>query len=336
MKLRLLFLTSLALVLPVSGAFAAAELSEYYYDWATAKEGASISSPCKTIPGLDITRILDPVKDQEMCIFADGVEQREEFTIDLGKVRPIGLVQFYMTRSAVYEGEVKRKPNSLTVSISTESAQGPWKQVYSLDPADVVMSFALDNVPARWLRFDLGVNKDGIGSRVWKVKVFKRYLLKSGPELMKEFHKQFKRDAAGLESFWKAVDEQRWEDACDAIIEHYSHAEPEPKGPVSDRVKAWVENTEGELGCQYKFDSSDWDWFRQKAECPSPPLGIRPGAYTILHLLTTAYACSGETLPASRPSGRRLTSSAGRTPATPSSSATPMRSRSRRGRSAIE
>ena len=47
---------------------------------------------------------------------------------------------------------------------------------------------------------------------------------------MKEFHTQFKRDAEGLGDFWKAVDAGKWEEACDALIEHYSHWPPEGKG----------------------------------------------------------------------------------------------------------
>jgi len=155
------------------------QLSEYYIDWATSKEGASVTSPCQTIPGLGIQRILDQVKGEDGCIFADGIEQREEFTIDLGKERQLGQVIFINSTSTVY-GEIKRVPNSLTISISTESAQGPWKTVFTQDPADITDSFALDNVPVRWLHFDLGVNKDGVGSRVGKVKIFKRYLLNSG------------------------------------------------------------------------------------------------------------------------------------------------------------
>jgi hypothetical protein len=279
----------------VSHAAVAAQLSDYYFDWATSKEGASITSPSKTISGLGIQKILDPVKGEEMCIFADGIEQREEFTADLGQERLLGEIVLEMTKSAVYEGEVKRKPNSYTVSISTTGPDGPWKEVYKRDPADVVDSFALDNVPARWVHVDLGVNKDGIGSRFGKLKIYKRYLLKSGPELMKTFSNEFRRDAEGLGDFWKAVDAQQWDVACDAIIEHYSHAEPEAKGKPSDRVKMWMDNTEENQGCVYKFDSADWDWFQQKVECPSPPLGIRPGAYTVLHLITTAYAATGDT-----------------------------------------
>ena len=106
---------------------------------------------------------------------------------------------FEMTLSTVYEGEVKRKPNMLRVEISTKAPDGPWTEVYKLDPADVNESFALDNVPARWVHFDLGMNTDGIGSRIRKAKIYKRYKLTPAPELMKEFHTQFKRDAAGLE-----------------------------------------------------------------------------------------------------------------------------------------
>ncbi|MDO8585624.1 MAG: alginate lyase family protein [Armatimonadota bacterium] len=293
---RILALAAVLLTLAfVTGAEATGQLTEYYIDWARSTEGASIASPCTTIPGLGIQKILDPVKGEDGCIFADGIEQREEFTIDLGKERQLGQIMFITTTSTVYEGELKRKPNSVTVGISNESAQGPWKTVYTRDPADVVDTFALDNVPARWLHFDLGVNKDGVGSRVSKVKIFKRYLLKPGPELMKTFHKEFRRDAEGLGDFWKAVDARQWDAACDAIIEHYSHAEPEPRGDASPRVKAWMQNVEGGEDCVYKFDSADWDWFQLKSECPHSPLGIRPGGYTILHLLTSAYAATGET-----------------------------------------
>ena len=272
----------------------AGQLSEYYIDYADTKQGASITSPSQVHPAEPrLENIITPAYHGSF-IFADGVEQREEFTIDLGQERKLGMFIFEMTHSTVYEGEVKRKPNSLTVDISTQSANGPWTRVYHLDPADVVMSFALEDVPARWVRFDLGVNTDGIGSRVRKVKIYKRYRLKTGPEIMKEFHKQFRRDAEGLGDFWKAVDEGRWEDACDAVIEHYSHWPPEGRGAASPRVKAWMENTNEEGGCVYKYDGPDWDWFRMKAECSHPSLGGPPGGATILHLLKSAYTATGD------------------------------------------
>ena len=85
-----LLVASLLMIVLATVAMAAAQLTEYYFDWATSKEGASITSPCKTIPGLGIQKILDPVKGEESCIFADGIEQREEFTIDLGQERKLG------------------------------------------------------------------------------------------------------------------------------------------------------------------------------------------------------------------------------------------------------
>ena len=42
---------------------------------------------------------------------------------------------------------------------------------------------------------------------------------------------------------------------------------PEAKGEASPRVKAWMENTVDDGGSIYQFDSADWDWFRQKSEC---------------------------------------------------------------------
>ncbi|MDO8585621.1 MAG: alginate lyase family protein [Armatimonadota bacterium] len=275
----------------ITGATAAGQLSEYYFDWATSKEGASITSPCKTLPGLDIKRILDHSKDEDGCIFADGIEQREEFTIDLGRERLLGQIIFVNTTAPVY-GEIKRVPNSLTVSISTKSAEGPWKTVYTKDPADVADSFTLDNVPVRWLHFDLGVNKDGVGSRVGKVKIFKRRLLKSGPELMKTFCTEFRRDADGLQDFWKAVDAQQWDAACDAIIGHYS--KPEPKGKIeqwlADTIRPWMKNTiEGR-----KFTSADWDWLQRRAETSSGAIGLPPGGSTVFALIATAYAKTGD------------------------------------------
>ena len=284
---------ALASVSPALAITKMGELSEYYIDYADVTQGASILSPCKSNPAAaQLESIITPRHD--FFIFADGVEQHEEFTIDLGQERKVGMFIFEQSNATVYGGEVKRKPNSLTVQISTASANGPWTQVYKLDPADVIMSFALENVPARWVRYDLGVNTDGIGSRVMKAKIYKRYQLASGPELTKEFYTQFRRDADGLADFWKAVDAQNWEQACDALIEHYSKWPPEGKGEASPRVAAWLRNEVEGSGVIYKFESADWDWFRQKIDCPQPTLGGRPGGATILHLLKTAYAATGD------------------------------------------
>ena len=269
------------------------ELSEYYIDYADVAQGATISSPCKLNPHAPVLEnIITPKHD--FLIFADGVEQREEFTIDLGQVRQLGQITFEMTNATVFNEEISRKPNKLIVEISAESANGPWTQVYKLDPADVIMSFALENVPARWVRFDLGVNTDGAGSRVLKAKIYKRYQLATATELMKQFHTQFKRDAEGLGDFWKAVDAGKWEDACDRLIEHFANWPPESKGKASPRVAAWMRNELEEGGCLYRFDSTDWDWFRLKPECDHGSLGGLPGGATILHLLKSSYAATGD------------------------------------------
>ncbi|MDO8588940.1 MAG: alginate lyase family protein [Armatimonadota bacterium] len=295
MKLTLtILIATLAIISPAVSLTKMGELSEYWLDYADVKQGATISSPCTANPEVPkLENIITPSRGG-FFIFADGVEQREEFTIDLGQERKVGMFIFEMTNTIVYEGEVRRKPNSLTVGISTQSKDGPWTRVYSQDPADVVMSFALENVPARWVRFDLGVNKDGIGSRVRKAKIYPRYLLLPGPELMKEFHTQFKRDAAGLGEFWQAVDAGTWEEACDLMIEHFAKWPDEPKGEASPRVSAWMNNEVEASGCIYKYDSADWDWYRLRAECPRQSQGAPPGASTILHLLKTAYAATGD------------------------------------------
>lgn len=268
-------------------------LSQYYTDYADVKMGAGISSPSKPHPDFKLESIITPSRDGTF-IFADGIEQREEFTIDLGQERKLGMFIFEMTDTIVYEGEVNRKPNSLTVEISTQSKDGPWTQVYHQDPADVVMSFALENVPARWVHFDLGVNTDGIGSRVRKAKIYPRYQLKSGPELMKEFYTQFRRDAPGLGEFWKAVDAQKWDEACDRLIEHFAEWPAEPKGEASPRVAQWMNNEVEAGGCIYKYSDTNWDWYRLKAECARQSQGSPPGASTILHLLKTAYTATGD------------------------------------------
>ena len=296
MKIRIfsILIVALVAVSPVLALTKFGELSEYYIDYADVKQGATISSPCKLNPDAPkLENIITPTY-KDFLIFADGVEQREEFTIDLGQERKLGMFIFEMTNTIVYGGEVSRKPNSITVEISTVSPNGPWTQVYKQDPADVVMSFALENVPARWIHVDLGVNTDGIGSRVRKLKIYKRYQLKPGPELMKEFCTQFKRDAPGLEEFWKAVDAQNWEEACDKLIEHFADWPPEGKGEASPRVAAWMRNEVEAGGVIYKYDSPDWDWYRLKAEAARQSQGEPPGASSILHLLKTAYAVTGD------------------------------------------
>ena len=296
MKLRI-FIVALAAITIISPALALTkfgEMSEYYIDYADVKQGATISSPCKLNPGAPmLENIITPTRES-FLIFADGPDQHEEFTVDLGQERKLGMFIFEMTNTIVYGGEVKRKPNSITIEISTVGPNGPWTQVYKQDPADVVMSFALENVPARWIHVDLGVNTDGIGSRVRKLKAYKRYQLKSGPELMKEFHTQFRRDAKGLEEFWKAVDAQNWEAACDKLIEHFADWPPEEKGAASPRVAAWMRNEVEAGGTLYKYDSPDWDWYRLKAEAARQSQGEPPGASTILHLLKSAYTATGD------------------------------------------
>jgi hypothetical protein len=284
---------TLAVVCPACALTEMGKLSEYYVDWTDTKQGATISSPSKLHPEFKLDSITTPGRDSTF-IFADGIEQREEFTIDLGQERKVGMFIFEMTNTIVYEGEVKRKPNSLTVEISTQSKDGPWAQVYHQDPADVVMSFALENVPARWVRFDLGVNRDGIGSRVRAARIYKRYKLKSGPELMKEFYTQFKRDAPGLAEFWKAVDAGKWDDACDRMIEHFAEWPPEAKGEASPRVAQWMNNEVEAGGCIYRYNDANWDWYRLRAECARQSQGSPPGASTILHLLKTAYTATGD------------------------------------------
>ena len=287
--LLILFVVSPALALTKMG-----ELSEYYIDYADVKQGATISSPCKANPHApNLENIITPLRES-FFIFADGPDQHEEFTIDLGQERMLGEIIFEMTNATVFDMELKRKPNMVRVEISTQSANGPWTEVYKLDPADVIESFALENVPARWLHFDLGVNTDGIGSRVRKVKIYKRYQLRPGPELMKEFYTQFKRDAPGLEEFWKAVDAGKWEDACDRLIEHFAKWPPEQKGKASPRVAEWMKNEITDGGALYKFGSTDWDWLRQKAECDHGSLGGLPGASSVLQLFKSSYTATGD------------------------------------------
>ena len=68
------------------------------------------------------------------------------------------------------------------------------------------------------MRFEFGESPDAIGSRVGrKFGVYEGYKLPEVAELMKAFYPKFRRDAAGLEDFWKKIDAQDWQGACSAL-----------------------------------------------------------------------------------------------------------------------
>ena len=190
---------------------------EYYTDYADYTQG------CKVVAHADLHPTTDPrvltgweengeKHSKRSLIFADK-NQHEWFIVDLGRVRPCGKI-------VVPTGlnDVKRVPGQVSIYGSTSGPDGPWTML--LENVDVSCKFThlLDNPPARWLKFDLGENTDGIGSRVGgQFGVYKKFELPDVPELMMAFHPKFRRDEPGLEKFWEKIDAEDWTGAASAL-----------------------------------------------------------------------------------------------------------------------
>ncbi|MDO8586788.1 MAG: alginate lyase family protein [Armatimonadota bacterium] len=271
------------------------DLSPWYTDYATVLEGAAISSPSKILGGHELEGIIggkNPVRGQDSggCVFAD-IEQHEEFTIDLGQTRTLGLIR--------YEAWLPRRtPIRLRIESSTESALGPWKLLFDTQSPYAGHTIGIDDVPARWIHVDLGDNTDGRGSYVHRLRVQPRYHLPPAGDVAKDLAGKLRRDLPELAAYWKAVDEQKWDQAADALIAFYAaQADPVKRDPnfkPQDRVEKWLNNTVEDGGNTYHFESSDWNWHALKPGSPTPALGMLPGAYVIFHMLTSAYLASGD------------------------------------------
>ncbi|MDO8683545.1 MAG: alginate lyase family protein [Armatimonadota bacterium] len=294
MRVVLLFAVFMMLS-PAARAYESRDLSEWYRDYATVPEGASISSPSKIHDGFELEGIIggkNPVRGQDRggCVFAD-MEQHEEFTIDLGQTRLIGLLE--------YDAElVRRTPSRIRVEISNESSQGPWQVVLETDSPNARHTIGLEDIPARWIHVDLGDNSDAYGSRIHRFRVHPRYHLRPAADVAKVMSAHLRRDLPEMASFWKAADAQRWDEAADELIKHHAaQAEPvkaKPEYKENERVAMWMQNRVEDAGFAYQFASSDWDWMALKPGAPGPSLGLLPGAYSIFHMITSAYTDSAD------------------------------------------
>ena len=281
--------SSLLVCQPPAQAAQIRPLTEWYTDYARPENGGSITSPSKLHGGSKLVGILGKMPGGDIgCVFPDRTDQREEFTIDLGQTRKLGLIEFECELAG-------RIPKALTIQVSNQSASGPWKTVFQTD--HVLLHHAVgidDELPARWIHVDLGTRTDGKGSRVRRIRVYPRYHLQSAAEIIQDFQHHIKRDVPELADFWKAIDAKRWNDACDELIEFYAaHGEPLRKesklGEPPPRAQRWMENRVEDGGHTYQFESSDWNWRALEPGAPGPSLGLLPGAYSIFNDLANAY-----------------------------------------------
>ena len=282
-----------------ASAFKTQQLTEWYTDYAWVSEGASITTPSKLKGNNEPENILggknwSQGQEYPGCIFEDNIQQREEFTIDLGQTRKLGLLvwqSLYLPR---------RMPETFTIQISNKSAKGPWKTILKKDSPNAYHTIGLDGVYARWIHVDMGIN-EGLGTALYHFKVCPRYRLMPAGVLMKDFSKHLRRDAPELKLFWKAADKNQWDTACDELIKiyaargHDTRAElSKPNFQVDPRVIPLMENRIEDGGYIYQFDSSDWDWNAVRAGAPGTNLGWLPGAYSIFNGFTNAYLGTGD------------------------------------------
>ncbi|MDO8587759.1 MAG: heparinase II/III family protein [Armatimonadota bacterium] len=176
-------------------------------------------------------------------IFAE-VNQRETFVVDLGQLRTVGKI-------VVTTGlnDAPRIPKEVNIQSSTEGPDGPWKTLVEKGDPNCKFTYLIPNTPARWLRFDLGENTDGFGSRVGRqFGVYKGYKLPEVAELMRAFYPKFRRDCSGLEDFWKKVDTQDWQGAASALRTYEERLYEKQKGmPPHYRKNA-------DMGLENKID----------------------------------------------------------------------------------
>jgi len=263
------------LCLSAGGAAEMGKVSPYHENLAALEHGASIFSPAKPRKGFDLRSIIDPARcpgpeKHGSFLFAD-VDQREVFTIDLGRLRRGGLA---VIRTRPGDGPVhgdpdRRLPKEMRIDASADGREGSWTLLREWKPPAAVprrQSIVWDGRPVRYLRFDLGQNADRVGSRMASVEVFRRYRLPSLAERLRELDRLLRRDVPALKPFRTALAAGDTGAAVKALRDHFANAPMELADGVPKHGRAaedWKRRvvTYGERSWRQPGEKFDWHFF---------------------------------------------------------------------------
>ena len=144
---------------------------EYYTDYSDYREGCRVVKCSEVRPERDPRMLTGWEEDGEThlkaaLVFADENPQ-DSFTLDLGRLRPVGKV--YITTSLQDEPRI---PTELSIHGSTQGPDGPWTTLLENGDMHCRFTYMFDAAPVRWLRFDLGENTNGLGSRIKRLEIY--------------------------------------------------------------------------------------------------------------------------------------------------------------------
>jgi hypothetical protein len=251
------------------------KVSPYHENLATPGQGASISSPTKVRQGFDLRSIIDPGRfpgpEKHGSVILADVDQREVFTIDLGRIRRSGLA---VIRTRPGDGPVHgdpdgRLPKQMRIEVSAGGPDGTWTLLRQWKPPHAVprrQSIVWDDAPVRYLRFDLGRNADRVGSRMASVEVFRRYKLPSLADRLRDLDRLLRPDVAALKPFRTALAAGESGAAVKALRAHFANASMELASGVAKHGRAaeqWKRRTVsyGDRSWQQPGEKFDWYFF---------------------------------------------------------------------------
>ncbi len=238
-----LLLTSMSLGADVPAATPIGPGDEYRINWARASQGASVVESAKIHSVTDVRNLIGARfgrgegKENGTTIFADGVQQRERFVLDLGRERLIGRV---FVGSHAPDGQ--RHPDSVVIRGSRRSPKGPWQTLVADGDMSRQHTFLFDNTPARFIEVDFGECTDGRGTRVSSFGAFTRYRCPESHEVARWLAELLDRDVVELKPFFAAADANRWDDAISALRGVYAKRIEERSSQASPRSIAIAED----------------------------------------------------------------------------------------------